>query len=99
MYSSCEKFRSAGLTEETWFSSAYWSDLNSNTNLDTLRMKLHAGYTDGHVESYCPSEVVLKTAQTGGELPKDLQKIIASWEDLPDHVRATIVMLIDSTRK
>ena len=57
-YSSCEKFRSAGLTEETWFSSAYWSGLNSNTNLDTLKVKLHAGYTDGHVENYCPSEAI-----------------------------------------
>ena len=57
-YSSCEKFRSAGLTEETWFASAYWSGLNSNANLDTLNMKLHAGYMDGHVESYRPSEVI-----------------------------------------
>jgi prepilin-type N-terminal cleavage/methylation domain-containing protein len=57
-YSSCEKFKGAGLTEETWFSSAYWSGLNSNTRLDTLKMKLHAGYTDGHVESYCPSEAI-----------------------------------------
>jgi len=57
-YSSCEKFRSAGLTEETWFSPAYWSGLNSNASLDTLKMKLHAGYTDGHVESYGPSEVI-----------------------------------------
>jgi prepilin-type N-terminal cleavage/methylation domain-containing protein len=57
-YSSCEKFRGAGLTEETWQASAYWSGLNSNANLDTLKMKLHAGYTDGHVESYCPSEVI-----------------------------------------
>ena len=57
-YSSCEKFRGAGLTEETWYASAYWSGLNSNTNLDKLKVKLHAGYTDGHVESYYPSEVI-----------------------------------------
>ena len=37
---------------------AYWSGLNSNASLDTLKMKLHAGYTDGHVESYGPSEVI-----------------------------------------
>ena len=58
MLSSCEKFRKASLTEETWYSSAYWSGLNSNASLDMLKMKLHAGYTDGHVENYCSSEVV-----------------------------------------
>jgi prepilin-type N-terminal cleavage/methylation domain-containing protein len=57
-YSSCQKFRGAGLTEETWYASAYWSGLNSNISLDMLKVKLHAGYTDGHVESYCPSEVI-----------------------------------------
>ena len=57
-YSSCEKFSSAGLTEETWCSPAVWSGLNSNTHPDTLKMKLHAGYTDGHVESYGPAEVI-----------------------------------------
>ena len=58
VYSSCEKFRTARLIEETWFSSAYWSGPNSNTRLETLKMKLHAGYTDGHVGSYSPSEVI-----------------------------------------
>jgi len=58
VYSSCEKYRGAGLTGETWFSSAYWSGLNSNTSLDTLNLKLQAGYTDGHVGSYSPSEVI-----------------------------------------
>lgn len=38
--------------------SAYWSGQNSNANLDTFKVKLHAGYTDGHVESYGPSEVM-----------------------------------------
>jgi len=57
-YSSCEKFRGAGLTEETWYASAFWSGLNSNVCLDTLKIKLHAGYTDGHVEDYCPSESI-----------------------------------------
>ena len=57
-YSSCEKFSSADLTEETWCSPSVWYGLNSNTSLDTLNIKLHAGYIDGHVESYGPSEVV-----------------------------------------
>ena len=57
-YSSCEKFRGADLTEETWYSPAVWSGLNADTSLDTLNIKLHAGYTDGHVEDYDPSEVI-----------------------------------------
>lgn len=40
-----------------------------------------------------------ETAQTSADLPEDLRKIVASWNDLPNHVRATIMMLIDSTRK
>jgi prepilin-type N-terminal cleavage/methylation domain-containing protein len=58
VYSSCEEFKGAGLTEETWYASAYWSGLNSNVGLDTLKVKLRAGYTDGHVESYCPLEAM-----------------------------------------
>jgi prepilin-type N-terminal cleavage/methylation domain-containing protein len=57
-YSSCEKFRNAGLTEETWCAPSYWCGLNSNASLDTLKMKLQAGYTDGHVENYSPSEAI-----------------------------------------
>jgi prepilin-type N-terminal cleavage/methylation domain-containing protein len=57
-YISCEKFRNTSLTEETWFSPAYWSGPSSNTGLAKLKLKLHAGYTDGHVESYNPSEVI-----------------------------------------
>ncbi len=72
-YSSCEKFSSAGLTEETWFSPAVWSDSNSNTSLDTLKMKLQAGYTDEHVESYGPAEVmpmeVIADPLTGAPYP------------------------------
>ena len=59
-YGSCEKFRGSDITEGTWVSSAYWSRSASGgkVSLDTLKIKLHAGYTDEHVESYCPSEVI-----------------------------------------
>lgn len=57
-YSSCEYFQGANIKEETWFSSSYWAGLNSGTGMDTLKIKLHAGYTDGHVDSYSPAEVV-----------------------------------------
>lgn len=59
-YGSCEKFGRANITEGSQVSSDYWSLLNldGDITLDTLKIKLHAGYTDGHVESYAPSNVV-----------------------------------------
>jgi len=59
-YGSCERFKGAGITPETWVSSAYWSRVKSNGKIcpETLNIKLYAGYTDGHVESYTGSEVV-----------------------------------------
>ena len=58
VYSSCNRFKNADPTEETWFSSSYWSGPDSDHGLDTLNLKLHAGYTDEHVESYGPAEVI-----------------------------------------
>jgi len=59
VYSSCEKFKGAGVTEETPFASAYyWSGLSPDVDLSTLKIKLHAGYLDGHIGSYSPSEVL-----------------------------------------
>ena len=59
-YGSCEEFEGARVTEGTDVSSAYWSRRRSNDNItsDRLKIELHAGYTDGHVESYQPSRVV-----------------------------------------
>ena len=56
LYSSCESFDSAGVTPETWLLSAYWSGKGVNNNAPVV--KLHAGYIDGHVDSYESSEVV-----------------------------------------
>ncbi len=59
VYSSCEKFKGAGVTEETPFASAYyWSGLSPDVDLSTLKIRLHAGYLDGHIGSYLPSEVL-----------------------------------------
>jgi prepilin-type N-terminal cleavage/methylation domain-containing protein len=57
-YGSCERFTRADIIEETWVSSAYWSrvKLDDRIGLDTLKIRLHAGYADGHVEAYGPSE-------------------------------------------
>ncbi len=58
-YGSCEEFVKATVTPGTYVSSAYWSCLRSEkVNLNTIAVKLHAGYTDGHVESYHPLETV-----------------------------------------
>ena len=58
-YGSCERFRKASVVSEETASSAYWSRLKSDgTNLDTICIKPLAGYTDGHVQSYDPSEAI-----------------------------------------
>ena len=59
-YGSSEKFEGAGITPGTEASSAFWSCLESDSNisLETLKVKLHAGYVDGHVGCYSPSEAV-----------------------------------------
>jgi prepilin-type N-terminal cleavage/methylation domain-containing protein len=58
-YGSCEKFKRADVTPERCTSSAYWSRLKSDSfNFNTIDIKLHSGYTDGHVESFTASEVV-----------------------------------------
>ena len=59
-YGSCEKFKGASATPEEATSSAYWSRLKSGSvSLKTIDVKPHAAYTDGHVESYLASEVVM----------------------------------------
>ena len=55
-YGSCEKFTKSTLTPGTYVSSAFRS--SSEADLAMLKIKLSAGYTDGHVESYYPSETV-----------------------------------------
>jgi prepilin-type N-terminal cleavage/methylation domain-containing protein len=58
-YGSCENFKRATITPGTEVSSAYWSyKSNGNIGPDALDIKLHAGYMDGHVESFTPSETV-----------------------------------------
>ena len=55
-YGSCEPFNGAGITPETWLLSAYWSRKGAADH--PPQIKLQAGYTDGHVETYSASEVV-----------------------------------------
>jgi len=55
-YSSCEPFDGADITPETWLLSAFWSRRSAPEN--SPEIKLRAGYTDGHVETYSASDVV-----------------------------------------
>jgi len=59
-YGSSIMFNGAGITPGTEVSSAFWSRLKSdgNISLDSIKVKLHTGYIDGHVESYSPQETV-----------------------------------------
>jgi len=56
-YGSCEKFSKAEVTSETWLLSSYWSR-ESDPNAAKPDVKLQAGFTDGHIESYSPAESV-----------------------------------------
>ena len=71
-YGSCEKFPGASITEGTLLSSAYWSD-KGNTVPGAPDIRLNAGYTDGHVESFSSSDTVamrvIKVPQTGEPYP------------------------------
>ena len=55
-YGSCEQFNGASITPETWLLSAYW--FRKSDADDSPEIKLQAGYTDGHVETYSASDVV-----------------------------------------
>ena len=57
-YGSCERFRGADITSETRTASSYWSRGEDRVNLETITVKLQAGFTDGHVEDYSAANVV-----------------------------------------
>jgi len=58
-FGSCEKFKRASIVPEAMASSSYWSRIKpKNAFRDALDINLQATYTDGHVESYKPSETV-----------------------------------------
>ncbi len=58
-FGSCENFKGASILPETWVSSAYWASQScAISNRDTIEIKLHAGYIDGHVGSFVPAETV-----------------------------------------
>jgi len=73
-YGSCETFEGANITPETYLLSAFWS--RKGVPGDIPEIKLLAGYTDGHVESYSSTQVVPMevsiTADGGTPYPEDV---------------------------
>ncbi len=58
-FGSCERLKDADVVQENLIESAWWFRPDSGgSNLSTINVKLHAAYTDGHVESFKPSEAV-----------------------------------------
>lgn len=55
-HGSCEFFDGAKITPETWLLSGYWSKEGEPENAPNIKMR--AGFTDGHVETYTPSDVL-----------------------------------------
>ena len=74
-YGSCEKFGGASITEGTLLSSAYWSR-EGVAGTDVPAIKLHAGYSDGHVETYSAPDTltmrVIWKPETGEPYPDDI---------------------------
>jgi len=85
-YSSCEMFSAAVAIPETETSPSYWALPNSDDTigLDGLVLGLHAGYTDGHVERFRPSEVVpMKVSESSvGSVPYDNSGIGTNYGDI-----------------
>jgi hypothetical protein len=57
-YSSCEKFAASSIIDGTVLSSAYWSGEVTDDPIGP-EIKLRAGYTDGHVETYSSSDTLI----------------------------------------
>jgi len=63
-FASCERLPDAGIIEETWLLSSWWSS-EGDPNTAMPKVKLRAAYTDGHVETYTPDETVpMRISQT-----------------------------------
>jgi hypothetical protein len=64
LYGSCERFKDSSVVQETWLLSAFRSGAGGKS-LNEIQIKLRAGYTDGHVETYCAQDVIrMKVAIT-----------------------------------
>jgi len=76
-FGSCEKFKKTWITPGTPLSSAYWSRRRSIDDTPaSVEIRLSAGYTDGHVESYSSGDVesmkVIWKVSTGEPYPEGI---------------------------
>jgi prepilin-type N-terminal cleavage/methylation domain-containing protein len=56
-YASCERLAGGEMDPETQLTSAWWK-ADGDPNVALPNVKLRAGYTDGHVETYLPSDAI-----------------------------------------
>lgn len=72
-YGSCEKMSGSGITAGTSVACDFWSLFNRDGNItpESIDVHLKAGYVDGHVETFAPSETItLKVSMTpDGRIP------------------------------
>jgi len=72
-YGSCEKMSRAGITAGTSVACDFWSLFNPNSDIlpQSLDLSLRAGYVDGHVEKFAPTDtLILKVSMTpDGQIP------------------------------
>jgi hypothetical protein len=81
-YGSCEPFRGASVTPGRATNSAYWSGRAVDANdvsQNAPGIELHAGYADGHVETYSPADAVpMLISMNSNGIPPD-----GYWLDMP----------------
>ena len=65
-YISCEKFEGSDVMPQSRVTSAYWSSRpGDDIDRGIIKARLHAGYSDGHIESYAPGDTVpMKVSRT-----------------------------------
>jgi prepilin-type N-terminal cleavage/methylation domain-containing protein len=68
-FTSCERLAKADILEEYYLAPALWAT-KGDPNAVMPKIKLRAAYTDGHVETYTPSDVVpMRIAMTPEGVP------------------------------
>ena len=65
-FGSCEPFTRAEITAETHEAASFWvRNTQGQSDRAAVHLKLQAGYTDGHVETYRPAETtILEVSET-----------------------------------
>jgi len=65
-FGSCERFARAEVTTETHEAASYWvHNTQGQPDRAAVHLKLQAGFTDGHIETYRPAETtILEVSET-----------------------------------